>query len=151
MNAFDRIAFRPMGYDDLDRVMAIEAELYEFPWSRGNFGDSIGSGYLCEVMERGGFLAGYGVMMTVVDEAHLLNLSVARNWQGFGMGRRLLGHFMHSARESALRYFQLEVRISNAVARSLYLSAGFEEVAVRPGYYPVSGGREDAVIMGVAL
>ncbi len=151
MTGLDRITFRPMGYPDLDRVMEIEQEIYEFPWSRGNFGDSIGSGYHCSVMERGGFLAGYGVMMEVVDEAHLLNLSVAKNWQGLGMGRLLLRAFMEAARKRSLRHFQLEVRVSNKVALSLYRSAGFEDIAVRPGYYPAAWGREDALIMGASL
>jgi ribosomal-protein-alanine N-acetyltransferase len=140
-----------MGFDDLDRVMEIEREVYEFPWTRGNFKDSIESDYRCIVMERAGFVAGYGVMMVIVDEAHLLNLSVAKNWQGMGMGRKLLEHLMSIAKRESLKFFYLEVRVSNKVAQGLYESSGFSEIAVRPGYYPDKAGREDALLMGAEI
>ncbi len=151
MTAFDGISFRQMGFGDLDRVMEIEREVYDFPWTRGNFGDSIESGYRCVVMERGGFMAGYGVMMVVLDEAHLLNLSVAKNWQGMGMGRKLLENFMGIAKRESLKFFYLEVRLSNSVALKLYESAGFREIAVRPNYYPAATGREAARLMGAEI
>ena len=37
----------PLLAADLDQVMAIERDIYEFPWTRGNFEDSMGSGYSC--------------------------------------------------------------------------------------------------------
>lgn len=151
MSTFDRVTFRQMGFGDLDRIMEIESEIYEFHWTRGNFVDSIESGYRCSVMERGGFIVGYGVMMIVMDEAHLLNLSVAKNWQRLGMGRQLLENFMEIAKGEGLKYFQLEVRLSNEVAMGLYKSAGFNEIAVRPNYYPARSGREDALIMGTEI
>jgi ribosomal-protein-alanine N-acetyltransferase len=136
-----------MGYDDLDRVMEIEKTVYEFPWTRGNFADSISSGYHCIVMESGGFLAGYGVMLLASSEASLLNLSVAKNWQNMGMGRKLLEHFISLARGEGAKDFYLEARQSNTVAIALYSSSGFDELCVRPNYYPASEGRENAVMM----
>ena len=44
----------------------------------------------------------------------------------------------------------LEVRASNARARSLYARRGFNEVGLRRGYYPAAQGqREDAVVMSL--
>ncbi len=143
--------FRMMGFIDLDRVIEIERRNYDFPWTRGNFADSIESGYCCLVMERSGFVAGYGVMMQVLDEAHLLNLSVAVNWQGMGMGKKLLMHFIDTAKGMGMNSFHLEVRPSNSVALNLYRRAGFSEIAVRPDYYPAEKGREDAVLMRMDL
>lgn len=139
--------FRAMGFIDLDQVMEIEKEIYDFPWTRGNFADSIETGYHCIVMEKGGFMTGYGVMMQVADEAHLLNLSVSKNWQGMGMGRKLLEHFTTTAKKLGMNSFHLEVRQSNNAALGLYRRCGFEEIAVRPDYYPLEKGREDAVLM----
>lgn len=144
--SFD-LSFRQMGFDDLDRVMEIENTVYEFPWSRGNFADSIASGYHCVVMESGTFLAGYGVMLLAAGEANLLNLSVARNWQGMGLGRKLLDHFVSAAKTQRVCAFYLEARRSNTVAIGLYSSSGFDELCVRPNYYPAAQGREDAVMM----
>jgi [ribosomal protein S18]-alanine N-acetyltransferase len=45
----------------------------------------------------------------------------------------------------------LEVRASNEVAIALYESMGFCEMSIRRGYYPAKNGREDAVLMGLAL
>jgi ribosomal-protein-alanine N-acetyltransferase len=136
-----------MGFDDLDKVMEIENSVYEFPWSRGNFADSIASGYHCVVMENGTFLAGYGVMLLAAGEANLLNLSVAKNWQGMGMGRKLLDHFVSVAKAQGASTFHLEARCSNRVAIGLYSSSGFIELCIRPNYYPSAQGREDAVMM----
>lgn len=143
--------FRPMRAADLDRVMQVEPGLYTHPWTRGNFDDSLIAGYSCWVVECRGNLAGYGVLMLGVREAHLLNLSVAAPWQRRGFGRMLLGHFVNVARGSDAAQMFLEVRPSNAAARRLYVKFGFREITVRRGYYPSGCGREDAILMGIGL
>jgi len=145
------LTFRAMQAADLDAIMAIEPKIYSHPWSRGNFADSLTSGYDCRVCECDGDLIGYGVLMTVLDEAHLLNLSIAQAYQGRGLGRALLEHFISEARGRGAQMMFLEVRPSNRAAIGLYESIGFNEFSVRKGYYPAEGGREDAVLMGLAL
>lgn len=143
--------FRPMREQDLDRVMEIEPRIYSHPWTRGNFRDSLKAGYSCWIMECAGAFAGYGVLMVGVRDAHLLNLSVAEDWQGRGYGRAFLNHFIALARScDALQIF-LEVRPSNVAARRLYIDMGFHDVSVRRGYYPAGLGREDAILMGLGL
>lgn len=143
--------FRPMRAADLDRVMEIEPALYSHPWTRGNFDDSLVAGYSCWVVECGSAVAGYGVLMLGVREAHLLNLSVAQDWQRRGFGRMLLEHFVRVARGSDAAQMFLEVRPSNVAARRLYVDFGFREITVRRGYYPLGRGREDAILMGIGL
>lgn len=142
---------RPMRVADLDRVMQIEPAIYSHPWTRGNFEDSMKAGYSCWSIDCGGTIAGYGVLMTGVREAHLLNLSVASEWQGRGLGRYLLEQFILVARDSDAVQMFLEVRPSNLAARHLYAQAGFREITVRRGYYPAARGREDAILMGLVL
>ena len=142
---------RPMCVADLDRVMQIEPAIYTHPWTWGNFEDSIKAGYSCRVIDCGGTVAGYGVLMNGVREAHLLNLSVAAEWQGRGLGRFLLDEFVRIARDSDAVQMFLEVRPSNVAARYLYADSGFREITVRRGYYPASRGREDAILMGLVL
>ena len=142
---------RPMRAADLDRVMQIEPAIYTHPWTRGNFEDSLKAGYSCWVIDCAGTLAGYGVLMTGVREAHLLNLSVATEWQGRGLGRYLLEQFVVLARDSDAVQMFLEVRPSNVAARHLYAHMGFREITVRRGYYPAARGREDAILMGLVL
>lgn len=143
--------YRRMAGADLDAVTAIEKSIYPHPWTRGNFGDSLAAGYHCWIVECGGAIAGYTVVMIAAGEAHLLNLSVAAPWQRRGLGRELLGFVQKLARDYAAQKILLEVRPSNKAARSLYAAAGFSEIAVRQSYYPDASAREDAVVMALVL
>ena len=142
---------RQMLVTDLDEVIVIEKEVFLFPWTRGNFGDSISSGYHCYVLELGGHIFGYGVMTIGPDEAHLLTLSVTAGWQQEGWGEKLLQHFLCLAKEHHARSVFLEVRKSNLGAARLYERIGFTRIATRSGYYPAMGGREDAIVMELTL
>lgn len=146
-----RYQFRPMVESDLDAVMEIEPHIYSHPWSRGNFSDSLISGYSAWVLLDGAKIIGYALMMMVLDEAHLLNLSVAKAYQKQGLGRLLLEHMIAIAKKHAAANMFLEVRPSNISAIALYENIGFNEMAIRRGYYPAHNGREDAVLMGLAL
>lgn len=143
--------FVPMFEQDLDWVSAREQELHPFPWTRGNFVDSLGAGYSCWLMKVQGRPVGYAVMMLVLDEAHLLDISVDRGAQRTGNGMALLDHLRSEARRNGAAQFFLEVRPSNEAALALYRKAGFEHIGRRRGYYPAVDGREDAIVMRCAL
>lgn len=142
---------RPMGEADLDRVATLEREIYPYPWSWRNFADSLNAGYSCWLYHYNEHIIGYVVVMVTGDEGHLLNLSVARDWQGQGWGRKLLLHVLDTARQYGVASLFLEVRPSNHIARRLYESAGFNEIGLRRAYYPADNGREDAVVMALQL
>lgn len=141
----------PMREADLAEVIAVEQAIYTHPWTRGNFADSISAGYACRTWRVGGELAGYFVLMAAAGEAHLLNLSVAAAYQRSGHGTTLLGEAIALARGLAARNLFLEVRPSNRAAQGLYTRYGFRKVAVRRGYYPAQAGREDALVLSLAL
>ncbi len=150
------LSLRPMQLDDLDTIMQIESTIYSHPWTRGNFSDSLNSGYSAwvleeQVLEDKDKMIGYALMMMVMDEAHLLNLSIAKTHQKQGLGRYLLEHMLKIAKTHKAANMFLEVRTSNISAIALYENMGFCEMAVRRGYYPAKVGREDAVLMGLAL
>jgi [ribosomal protein S18]-alanine N-acetyltransferase len=153
MNALlkPNLSLRPMQIDDLDAIMQIEPTIYSHPWTRGNFSDSLNSGYSAWVLESEGTMIGYALLMLVLDEAHLLNLSIAKPQQKQGLGRYLLKHMLKIAKTHKATNMFLEVRPSNVSAIALYENMGFSEMAVRRGYYPAENGREDAVLMGLAL
>ena len=150
-SASEIAVYRCMTADDLDSVIAIENEIYPHPWTRGNFGDSLNAGYQCWIMDLGGAMVGYAVVMIGAGEAHLLNLSIAIPWQRRGFGRMLLEHFVNIARDSDAAQMFLEVRPSNMAARRLYGAFGFRQITFRRGYYPSGRGREDALLMGISL
>ncbi len=142
-----KVAFKTMQLDDLDEVTQIEQRIYDFPWSRKNFQDSIESGYLCTCMWLDGVIAGYSVRMMILEECHLLNISVSMDWQGQGWGKYLLDWCQNDARTIGATGMLLEVRPSNTVARHIYDKVGFKLIGVRKNYYPSRLGREDAIVM----
>ena len=139
----------PMTDADLDEVVAVERNAYEFPWSRGNFEDSLRNGYFGLCMRHvTGSLIGYCVLMPVVDEMHLLNLCVAPPAQGAGAGLALLREAVRITRHEGLMGLLLEVRPSNLRAIRLYERFGFASIGRRKNYYPARHrSREDAIVM----
>ena len=133
----------------LDAVLAIEVQAYAFPWTRGNFIDSIAAGYLTRALVADdGELIGYFVAMPGFEEMHLLNVTVAARHEGQGHARRLLAELYALSSGFAATALWLEVRQSNARARALYLREGFSEAGQRRDYYPApQGRREDAILM----
>jgi len=96
-------------------------------------------------------MIGYAVMMQVLDEAHLLNISVLPELQRHGRGAALLIRLFDLARMQGLRRMLLEVRSGNAVAQVFYRRHGFVEIGRRRDYYPAHEGREDAIVMAQDL
>jgi ribosomal-protein-alanine acetyltransferase len=142
---------RPMRDGDLDAVEAAERSIYAFPWSRGNFADSLAAGHAAWVAEAAGDLAGYAVMMMAVDEVELLNISVLDSWRRCGLGAVLLGCLCQRARSVGARRMLLEVRPSNQAGLGFYERQGFRQIGRRKNYYPAAGGREDALVMEMML
>jgi ribosomal-protein-alanine N-acetyltransferase len=161
-SAADLIA-RPMRVSDLDWVSREESLIYPFPWSKGNFSDSLKAGYDAWVFSLGesdpqgraplhAHPIAYAVMMWIPDEMHLLNLSVLQRSQGQGLGRRVLHWLCSDGLRRHSRRVLLEVRPSNHRARQLYETSGFRTVGIRKRYYPAPDlTREDAIVMALEI
>ncbi|MCW5592108.1 MAG: ribosomal protein S18-alanine N-acetyltransferase [Burkholderiales bacterium] len=145
------VGYRRIRSADLAAVAELEKSLYAFPWSLGNFRDSVEAGYDCWVACEGERVVAYAILMVALDEAHLLNIAVAAPWQNRGIGRAFLDFMLGVARQAKCQIVYLEVRPSNLAARHLYRQAGFQQIAIRPSYYPAHGGREDALFLGITL
>jgi len=145
------LPLRPMTLDDLDAVMALELRAYPFPWTRAIFSDCLKHGYSGWLYEQDGQLQGYAMLMFVLDEMHLLNICIAPERQGQGLGSRLLKTLEHIGQIRHAETCFLEVRQSNFAAIRLYLNAGFNEVGLRKGYYQAEFGREDGIVMAKTL
>jgi ribosomal-protein-alanine N-acetyltransferase len=143
--------FEPMRETELPSVLEIENAIYEHPWTRGNFADSLRAGYQCWTYRLDRRLLGYFVLIVAAGEAHLLNLSVAAESQRRGYGAALLAESIRIARALGGRNVYLEVRPTNRAAQALYARFGFRHVALRRGYYPAGTQREDALVFTLAL
>ena len=140
-----------MTADDLDVVVALEASLQDFPWTRGNFADSLASGHEMHVLRLFGDVVGFSVVASILDEAHLLVIGVDRRHQRCGHGTRLLRQVIETARAGGAARLLLEVRPANTQAVAFYQDFGFARIGVRRGYYPALAGREDALVFEMEL
>ena len=147
------LLMRPMTLAALDGIVALEAEVYPFPWTRGNFVDSLAAGYPAWTLNgSGGELIAYCVAMHGAGEMHLLNITVAPVARRRGHARRLLGALLAQCRKQGDERIWLEVREANLDAQATYRRLGFGQVGVRKGYYPApAGSREDAVVMSLGI
>ena len=146
-----RLSFRRMLLSDIDRVMRVEREVYEFPWTERIFSDCIRVGYLCWLALRDQDVVGHAIISVVAGESHMLNLSIARAHQGRGYGRQFIDFLVSEARARNAQTMLLEVRPSNIAAINCYNAAGFNEIGSRKDYYPAPDGREDALLFARQL
>ena len=139
------IIIRRMTDADVDGVAAVEAATFPTPWSRDAFASemkNVAARYL--VAEKDGKIIGYAGAWIILDESHITNIAVMESCRGQGIGRRLTHGLMQYLSNLGAAYATLEVRKSNAVAQSLYVSLGFIKLGVRKRYYEDNG--EDALI-----
>ena len=143
--------FRDFKEIDLNVIELIESEVHTYPWTRGNFLDSIKSSHKCFMMQINNEIIGYAVIMFVLDECHVLNISIKKSMQKKGYGSDLLKEVIRRAGLAHSKTIYLEVRSSNHAAIHLYDKHGFNEMSVRKDYYRAKEGREDAVLMGLVI
>jgi len=144
------IHFRAMQESDLPAVLEIERASFSHPWTHGLFLDAL-KNYQCWLMFEREQQIGHGIISLILDEAHLLNITVKPQYQRRGLGLILLEKLLDEARSQGARECFLEVRASHEVAQHLYHRAGFNEIGRRRDYYPKSGGYEDALVMACTL
>ena len=138
---------RALCHSDLEQLMAIENDSYEFPWTQPIFRDCLKAGYGCYALINGEEMEGYAIISSAIDEAHLLNLCIKPACRGQGLASLVLDHVLCEMELRGIDRCFLEVRPSNKSARKLYQQMGFRVIGRRPGYYPAADGREDAWVM----
>ncbi len=147
----DTPRYRAMTEADLEQVLAIERAGHPYPWSEGIFRDCLRVGYLCRLWSVGNAIRVYGIMSVAVGEAHIFNVCVHPDHRRQGWGRQMMRALLEDARRRGAHTAFLEVRPSNQAAIQLYRGLGFNEVGMRPDYYPAPEGREDALVMARVL
>lgn len=137
----------PMGLADIESVYLLETQCHSHPWSKNLFLSNFGKRYFNHVLLANERVIGYFVASSVAGEVTLMNIAIAPEKQGKGLGRELLQFLIDFSKQNQEQEIWLEVRASNLAALALYNKLGFVEVDRRKDYYPCEKGREDAVIM----
>jgi ribosomal-protein-alanine N-acetyltransferase len=142
---------RPARLKDFGELLFIEEQAHIYPWPESTLQWCLEQPHLrCFVMEHERTIFGFAIYECVLDEATLLNLAVNPEFQGKGLGRKLLRQSLLVLDATIGKVF-LEVRVSNATALHLYLSEDFVEIGTRRNYYPIATGREDARVLELNL
>lgn len=141
------IITRSMEEKDLDQIMIIELESFTTPWSKESFILEINDNKLAKyfIAEIDDIVVGYGGIWLILDEGHITNIAVGKDFRGLGIGNKIMDQLIIYCRDNEIRNMTLEVRESNTVAQNLYKKYGFLDCGIRPNYY--ADDHEDAVIM----
>ncbi|MBO6553463.1 MAG: ribosomal protein S18-alanine N-acetyltransferase [Roseitalea sp.] len=134
------IAIAPMQRTDAVEASDIHRALFARPWTDGEIADLLGTssaaGFIArEAAARGGAMIGFVLLRTAADEAEILTIGVRPDWQGHGIGARLMAHVLAHAHRERLASVFLEVEETNVAAGALYRKLGFATVGDRPDYY----------------
>lgn len=130
----------------------VHAATFARPWTDGEIADLLSRpnvfGYAARPAQGGVALTGFVLVRLAADEAEILTIAVRPDWQGYGVGRRLMDQVLAHAHRERLASLFLEVDEANAAALALYRKLGFAAVGERPGYYrDRQGERRRAIVM----
>lgn len=146
------IIIAPMTLENVDEVAAIEAVCFSTPWSSNAFRDAVESDYydyIAAIDASDGAVVGYAGMQVVLDEAEITNIAVDAQYRKRGIAAKLLESLETICIRKNVTYLHLEVRESNAAARSLYEKMGFAIDGIRKNFYQKP--TENAVLMTKVL
>ena len=133
------IEFYRMVQEDADGVARVEAACMPVPWSRQSFWEEAShtdAYYLiARDVDRDNLSVAYAGCWVLANEGHITNVAVDPDYQGQGLGRRLMNELTSRVKALGVDSMTLEVRPSNTVAINLYTSLGFRSVGQRPKYY----------------
>ncbi len=142
--------FEQLSADRIEESIELEQGAFSNPWSRQLLLRELGKNNPLNIgISKRGRLIGQSFCMLLIDELHILNLSISREHREQGLARELLSRILDKALEMGARSAILEVRDSNKVAQSLYKSFGFDFLTRRSSYYRDNG--EDALVLSREL
>lgn len=145
------VRVQPLTSADAARAYQIEQQAHLFPWAWSVFQRSLQAPCQGWGLWQDHNLFAIAFFQLVPPELELLNLAVAPAYQGRGFGRYFLDTLLTHYHQQGMDRCFLEVRASNTAAIALYERLGFNQLSIRPGYYPLASGREDAYVYAVEL
>ncbi len=140
------IKLEKFGKKHINAVLKIEEQCFSMPWSKASLEKEIKNDIAIYVVAtEGDKVVGYGGMWHIVNEGHITNIAVDKNYRSRGIATMILNRLFEIGRQNQMIGITLEVRMSNNAAKNLYKKLGFVIEGIRREYYEDNG--EDAVIM----
>lgn len=130
----------------IPQVLEFERIVNPSPWSEKSLKSELQNSQATYfVALKKDVVIGFCGYWTVIDEAHITNVSVKQDHQKQGVGYKLMQELLKNANENGITCSTLEVRVGNVAAIRMYEKLGYKLSAVRKQYYP--DNREDAIVM----
>ena len=134
--------------EDIDAIVLMEEEMFSDHMSSSTLTNSVGTD-LFLVLKEANVITGYFLGHCLMDDMEIYRIAVLPDKQQMGYGKKLLNEAMRQAKQQGAKQCFLEVRESNAVARRLYNSFGFQEIDRRRRFYRMPD--EDGIVMMIRL
>lgn len=147
----NKINTRRMKLEDLPQVMQIEHSRDDLPWPEDIFQKCIEVGYECWVIEKEKRLIAYAILAFIGKDAHIFNICVLPDEQGKGYGKHLIRRFLILSKKQKAQAVLLKVRETKKNAYALYRKFGFKQIELLPDYYDVPSGKENALVLRLAI
>jgi len=145
-------ALRRATQADLDAIMAIETATFASDaWSSDAMASELASGHTYYLVAERDGVEGYAGLLAPRRsfQADIQTIAVSVSARRQGLGRVLMLALIAEARERGATEIFLDVRADNPGAQALYDDLGFEEIAVRTGYYQPDN--VDAIVMKLMI
>lgn len=119
-------------------IAAMHGKLFNPPWDQSSIKAMLehpASTSLIAVAGDPKAIKGFVIGQLAADEAEILSVGVAPDWQRAGLGKMLIEGLVRAAKRGEAKRLFLEVAEDNIAARALYASLGFVESGRRKRYY----------------
>lgn len=104
-------------FDDFWTVSALKTEL-----------ENSNSSYI--VAKLNFEIIGFAGVWKAVDEVHIMDIVVKKNYRHQGIGKKLLENLIQLTKKMGFSVITLEVNAQNTIAQKLYLHYNFKEVRI---------------------
>jgi len=126
--------------EDIENIMEIEKNSFEYPYSRSIFRDYLSSDFFL-VAEKDSTIVGYILAEKREDEGLIVSIAVSPDHRLQGVGASLIEQIQ---KRMDVKTFFLIVRDSNQEAQIFYDKLDFSKITKIEGYYQ---NKEDGILM----
>lgn len=131
--------------EHLASIARLEKEIFSEPCSEKGLEIFLDEKNFCALALEGDALVSYCTLITVLDEAQIINVATSSAFRGRGYAKMVLDAVFEECRKREISFISLEVRESNLPAIALYQKLGFTTEGKRKDFY--KNPRENALVM----
>lgn len=136
-------------------ISKLHGRLFDPPWDAESIAQLIehpaAAAFVAQVREPK-TLVGFVIGQIAADEAEILSVGVAPEWQRRGIARHMIEGLVRAAERAEVHRLYLEVAADNTAALRLYKGLGFAAAGRRKAYYRRPGGQPvDAIVLALEL